>query len=148
MHNNSVLYQIKSLEKSISKVLMNEDECKNINRPLTMTQINIIHYLLNNSDVYQKDLENALDLSRATLSEVLKTMEKNKLIERVVSSNDLRMKKVILNENTKHLFESKIDRLKKIEDVIIKDLDEQELITFNRIIGKMIENIEFYGREK
>lgn len=147
MKDDCVLYQIKSLEKAITRILMNESACKEINSPLTMTQIQIVDYLLDNDEVYQKDIEHVLNLRRATVSGVLKNMEKNKLIERVVSSSDLRTKKIVLNENTKKIFMSKIKKLKDLENIVIKDITKEELITFNEIICKMKNNINLYGKE-
>ena len=83
--NNKVLYQLKSLEKIIIRNLLKDEEdhvlnCNNDLASLTPTQMQIVEYILNhnNEEIYQKDLENVLNLRRATVSGVLKTMKKNK----------------------------------------------------------------------
>ena len=78
----TILYQIKTLGKLILRLFMEDREhIKKISgstKP-TRTQFIILSYLIehSNEDVYQKDLENVLNLRRATVSGVLHTMEKN-----------------------------------------------------------------------
>lgn len=139
---DKILYNIKSLEKLIARyLLLNEAEKKNVPTP---TQIQIIEYLVRNQDkeVFQKDLEEILNLRRATVSGVLQTMEKNKLIDRVVSKYDSRVKKIILNDNTKKLFLEKHNKLLEVEKMITKDITNEELVTFNNVINKMKNNLK------
>ena len=102
---NIVLFKIKELDKKIVRTILKENSDINI-PPLTSTQIQILKYMIEhqNEDVYQKDLENVLNLRRATVSGVLQTMEKNNLIKREIYENDVRVKKIILNEKTKSIF--------------------------------------------
>ncbi len=93
MKNRRVLYQIKSLEKS----LLRHNKDKSIkDKEITPTQMEILIYIFKNEDkdIYQKDLENVLNLRRATVSGVLQTMEKNHLITRVTDIEDTRAKKL------------------------------------------------------
>lgn len=139
---DKILYNIKSLEKLIARYLMmNEEEKKNVPTP---TQIQIIEYLVKNQnkEVFQKDLEEVLNLRRATVSGVLQTMEKNKLIDRVVSNYDSRVKRIILNENTKQLFLEKHNDLLKIEKLITSGISKNDLDTFNRVISSMKNNLK------
>ena len=96
MKKDKILYKIKSLEKLIVRYSFNEHFNMNISCP-TPTQMQIMEYVLNNQDtnIYQKDLENVLGLRRATVSGVLQTMEKNGLIARVITEEDARVKKII-----------------------------------------------------
>ena len=94
MEEYKVLFQIKSLQKIIFKKFLCNNNKYNVNKEFlpTPTQMQIIAYIMahENEEIYQKDLENVLKLTRATVSGVLQTMEKNSLIERVVDSNDTR----------------------------------------------------------
>ena len=89
MKSYRVLYDIKSLEALlvrtfIGDMIVQNEESKNFPTP---TQMQIIEYIMNvdSEDLYQRDLENVLNLRRATVSGVLQTMEKNSLIERISS---------------------------------------------------------------
>lgn len=145
MENYNVLYKIKSLEKNIIRYIMNN---KNINIPENMfpspTQFQIIEYMLNNNkkEINQKELENVLNIRRATISGVLQSMEKNGLIERITNENDTRSKKIKLNEKTIELYEKKKNKMQEIESTIIKNISPKDLDTFMKVLNIMKENIK------
>lgn len=141
MKNRRVLYQIKSLEKS----LLRHNKEKSIEeKEITPTQMEILLYIFKNEekDIYQKDLENILNLRRATVSGVLQTMEKNNLITRVTDAEDTRTKKIILNEETKKIFLKHLKQFDEIEKVIVDGISEEELKVFFEVIQKMKNNVE------
>ena len=143
MKDYKLLYQIKTLGALIGRLFVCSENNRNIILP-TPTQMQIIEYILENpnENVYQKDLEDILDLRRATVSGVLQTMERNHLIERIIDTNDSRVKKVILNENAKKIFESHEKKLEEIESRIVHDITEEELIQFLKVIKKMQNNLK------
>ena len=81
-------------------------------------------------------------LRRATVSGVLKTMEKNNLIVRVIDMKDSRVKKVVLKNSTKELFLKKIQEVETLEKIAIKDISKDDLDNFIKVIKKIKENIE------
>ena len=105
MQDYKVLYKIKTLEKLIVRNIMNEEEICSMKTP-TPTQVQIMEYILEhqNEEVYQKDLEDILNLRRATVSGVLQTMEKHGLLDRQIAKNDARVKKIILSKKAEQLF--------------------------------------------
>ena len=107
----------------------------------------IINYLLNHEDedVYQKDLEEILNLRRATVSGVLQTMERNSLIIRKVSINDARVKQIILQSDAKDRFLSGKKLIDTLNREIKRDLSDDEIKEFLRIINKMYDNIIKYS---
>ena len=117
MDSKNILYEVKTLEKMITREFIKDIDCtrKKIGFVPTPTQMQIIGYIIdhNGQKVYQKDLENVLSLRRATVSGVLKTMEKNKLIKRTVDTNDTRVKEIILEERAKKIF---LIKQKKMEE--------------------------------
>lgn len=144
-----ILYQIKTLDKMIFRKLCSSEDmlkAKNaiINRTMTPTQMQIIEYILehDSSSIYQKDLEKVLKLRRATVSGVLQTMEKNGLIERIVDEKDTRVKKIILNDKKKNIFYEKLEKIKIIENIIKRDISQEELDIFFGVILKMQSNIQ------
>lgn len=147
MNNSSILVQIKSLEQIIMRdffiKIINDEKIKMKNFP-SPTQMQIVDYILQNkgNPVFQKDLEKVVNLRRATISEVLKTMEKNNLIERCISSTDSRTKEIKLSKETKKIFEIKKKKILELEEIIKKDISDSELQTFSNVISKMKENIQ------
>lgn len=141
---DSVLFMIKALDKSIIKSLLNDKV-----EFIPPTQVEIIEYILNNcgKKVYQRELEKVLCLSRATVSSVLMTMEKRGLIKRVTDENDARSKQIILNDIAKKIFCNAKLKLKEINDVMIKDLSDKELKMFLSIVNKMKDNMDNYNNK-
>lgn len=144
MSDINVLYEIKSLEKEIVRTFINN---KDITIPENIfpspTQFQIIECIIENKnqEINQKDLEKHLNLSRATISGVLQTMEKKNLIKRVTNREDVRTKKIILNEKTKEIFEKKRKTIEHTEK-LIKNISEEDLETFLKVLNIMKENIK------
>ena len=134
---DKILYELKDLDYEI----INKINKTNKNIPIGITQVKIIEYLLKNSVAYQKDLEKNLNLSRATISCVLKTMEKNKLVDRTSNSLDARSKEVVLNQKLKSNLEQNMKKIKEIESLITKDIALEDLTIFYKVIKKMKENL-------
>lgn len=144
MKKNKLLYQIKELEKYIVLFLTKDRcNCQNISTP-TPTQIMIVNYIMTHdkNNIYQRDLEKELNLTRATLSGVLKTMEKNKIITRMIDINDARSKKIILNSKYEEIFKNSQKKLSETEKILTKNIDSKELEVFNNVLNKMKDNIK------
>ena len=142
-----ILFQVKNLEKIILRKLEPDEFEKQklselVQRP-TPTQMQILGYIIDNKnrEVYQRDLEEKLNLRRATISDVLHRMEKNGLITRKVDSNDTRSKKILLTEKSKEFFLAATNRMRDLEIVAIKNISDDELEVFGNVINKMIENM-------
>ena len=143
MSDNKILYKIRSLEKMVlRKCIFLDDDCFSKNAQ-AITQVQIIEYLLEhkNEDVYQCDLESVLNLKRATVSGVLKTMEKNNLIKRVVSSKDTRSKRLILNSELENKLAKNVYKVKSLESAITDGISSHDMNIFYSTLNKMIDNI-------
>lgn len=145
MGKTKILYQIKTLEKMIFRRLIqgSEIEKQNLKLEPTPTQMQILEYMMehSNEDIYQRDLENIVNLRRATVSGVLQTMEKNELIQRITDSADTRAKQIIITERAKKVFLEKKQKLENIEKIIIQDISKEDLETFSKVIEIMKNNI-------
>ncbi len=142
MENKKAIYQIKDLNHSIMRYCCEIGASKE-NMP-TPAQMQILHYISSKKDkkVYQRDIALALGLRRATLSEILKTMERNKLISRIPDKTDTRIKEIIISENAKQKFGDVKSTLNKAEKTIIKNIKPKDLETFFLVIKKMEENLK------
>ena len=78
MKENSVLYQIRTLENIVIRNFICDSnmEFKKLRKP-TPSQMQIMDYILNHSEdeIYQRDLEEVLNLRRATVSGVLQNIQ-------------------------------------------------------------------------
>ena len=146
-----VLYQIKTLDKLIFRTLMGDvgfdekriEEIKK-NKVITPTQMYIISYILKSpeGEVEQKDLEKVLNLRRATVSGVLHTIEKNDLIVRITNELDTRKKKIRLNSKAEEIFCENRKNFEKLEKIVRRDIEEEDLEVFFRVVEKMKQNIK------
>ena len=145
MEKQRVTYLIKDLNHEIIRYICLSGIDKQ-NMP-TPAQMQILHFIISkqNEKIYQKDIGNALNLRRATLSEILKTMEKNNLIFRVKDKNDTRKKEIIISETAKNNFQIVKDKLNEAEKVITSGIKKEDLELFFKTINKMKENIKTKG---
>ncbi len=135
--NEGMLYKMNSLNIVIGRKML-------VDR-FGASQMIIMNYILHHRDgVYQKDLENILNLRRATVSGVLKTMEKHNLIERVICKEDVSCKKIVLKSDAINMFEEKKKEFLKLEEVVKKGLSKEEIDEFNHIIDSMRNNLIAY----
>lgn len=140
--NKGIYCQIKDLEISVVRLIFNNT--KNKLSPPTMTQARIMDYLIKNKnkEIYQKDLEKELNLRRATVSEVLATMEKKSLITKEQNPHDARSKKIVLLEPEEKKHQEAKENVDKIEKILTTNLSEEELRIFSLTLKKMQENLK------
>lgn len=143
MEDKNIFNSIKELEKGIVRKIMSETSHDEMYSKPSIAQMQIIKYILKNDGkiIYQRDLEEVFNLRRATISGILKTMEKNNVIIRVCDPNDARGKIVILSDDAKKFFKEKETLFKKLETVLKKDISKEELEIFYKVILKMRDNI-------
>lgn len=142
MENLRVTYQIKNLNHEIIRYIC-ETKVEKKEFP-TPAQMQILHYIFSKKGdkVYQRDIGNALNLRRATLSEILKTMEKNGLIYKIPDKNDTRIKEIILSDKALINFETVKKSLNSAEKVVTKGIDKKDLDIFLSVLAKMNQNIK------
>ena len=146
--DNSVLKNIKIFHQLVINSIGVKDMPKYPS--VTTTQIQIMEYIISRPKkcALQKEFEKVLGLSRATVSSVLITMEKNGLIVRITDNTDNRTKKIVLSSNAQRVFNSSKEKIKKIEDICLKDITEKGLNTFINVLSKMTENLKEERNEK
>lgn len=139
MKNNSLVFKLKMLNQLLMTSMIN-DEAKPATLPRP-TQMLIIDYLWENEDkdIFQRDIEKKLNVSRATVSDVLRTMEKYELVKRVPESNT---KRVILLDKAKEYKRLADKKIKELEDMISNNISESDLEKFLSILDIMIKNID------
>ena len=117
---------------------MKSEPCSN--RP-TASQIRFIDYLANHDEVYQSDFEKEFNISRATVYDVLNTMEKKGIITREKCNVDTRKNKVILNSDVLEHHRKVKEKIANINKELIKNIESNDLIVFNSVIEQMNKNM-------
>lgn len=141
MDKADILFQIKGLNKSVVRAMMKNKNIKDYPSP---TQIMIINFMIDHRDeeIFQKDIENHLGLSRATISDVLNTMEKNNIIKRYISSKDTRTKNVILNELAFDKHSEAIKHIQKINTIVKSNISKEDMEIFIQVLHQMRKNLD------
>ncbi|MDV0441881.1 MarR family winged helix-turn-helix transcriptional regulator [Methanorbis furvi] len=136
-----VIIEIKKLANQIKRQLHNSDsfsKCEN----LTGVQGWIIGYLHHQEkDIFQKDIEEQLEVRRSTASGILQLMEKNGLIIREPVPYDARLKKLILTEKAKDIHRRVAGEMNRIDSRLTRGLTSEELTLFCSVIARMQKNL-------
>jgi len=92
-------------------------------------------------NVYQKDIEAAFSITRATTSKMLTLMEKNGLITRSGVRGDARLKQIRLTERAE-TYARQIERgLIEFEQQVIGDMTDEEQEVLLRYLRRMQRNV-------
>lgn len=142
-----VIDELKKLDIKIAKKLFQESKHQAIKRPPSTLQAKILKFLLENKNegICQKDLENNFNVSKATISEVLLTMEKAKVIKRVSVPDDARVKRIILTNTSLERLEELEKNFQAINDELVAGISDDELAQFINILNKMQDNMKKKG---
>ena len=108
------------------------------------TEGKVIHFLFENSGkpVYQKNIESVFALRAATATQVLDSLEKQELIERVPSKEDKRLKEIVLTKKADKLKDDIFHDLNQLESQIVRGLSEAQLHAWCEITNQMIQNLQ------
>lgn len=92
-------------------------------------------------DIFQRDIEEELEIRRSSATSVLQLMEKNGLLQRVSVSEDARLKKIILTEKGMEIQRNVYDSIVKFEKNLIDELSEAELVILVTLIDRLYKKI-------
>lgn len=92
-------------------------------------------------DVFQKDLEVTFSASAATVTNILKVMEKEGLIRRVPMPNDARLKKIEMTEKGCIIDTAARTQVSRLEDGMKKGFTEEEFARFREYLDRITQNI-------
>lgn len=101
----------------------------------------VIYDLSKVKDVYAKDIEDAFDMRRATVTGILQLMEKNGIIVREENNVDGRLKRIRLTQKAIDLRLKMKKNIQKVESNLLSDLSKEEIETFLKIMEKMSHNL-------
>ena len=109
----------------------------------TRMQCATLHYLRRHQDedVFQKDLEAAFSISGATVTNILKVMEKDGLITRVPMEKDARLKKIVMTEKGMKYVKAAHSNVVRLEEGMEKGFSEEEIRRFREYLDRLTQNI-------
>ena len=134
-------FQLKTLSllyhRDINAQLDKKDE-------ITPIQGWIINYIIEHpdKDIFQRDLEEAMQIRRSTVSGILRLMEKHGLIVRTAVSDDARLKKLSVTDKARLVHKQVNDAIFATEQKLIAGVGEDDLQLVKNVLDKMKKNLE------
>ena len=138
---NSIGHKVRIINNNIDKYFHSSWEKAGIEP--TRMQCATLRYLRLHEDenVFQKDLEVAFEISGATVTNILKVMEKEGLITRIPMENDARLKKVEMTEKGRAFDKVARENVNRLEQGMQKGFTEEELTIFRSYLERLAQNI-------
>ena len=104
----------------------------------------ILFYLHENKskDIFQKDLEDAFDITRSTASKVLSLMEEKGLVMRGAVAGDARLKKITITEKGEEVVSTLVHNRKMMEESLTEGFTEEELKQLYAYLKRMKDNMK------
>ena len=94
-----------------------------------------------------KDIEKELNISKSVASNLVKRMVQNSLVELEESPSDKRAKFVRLTDKARSQMQQVKAFFERIDKKLMEDIDEDELLIFEKVLGQLQENIKGIGGE-
>ncbi len=92
-----------------------------------------------------KDIEKELNISKSVASNLVKRMVQNSLVELEESPSDKRAKFVRLTDKACSQMQQVKAFFKRIDKQLLADIDEGELLIFEKVLNQLQENIKRIG---
>ena len=94
-----------------------------------------------------KDIEQELNISKSVASNLVKRMVQNGLVELEASPRDKRAKFVRLTDKARSQMQEVKAFFERIDKQLMEDIDEDELLIFEKVLGQLQANIKGIGGE-
>ena len=92
-----------------------------------------------------KDIEQELNITKSVASNLVKRMVQNGLVELEASPSDKRAKFVCLTDKARSQMQQVKAFFERIDKQLMEDIDEDELLIFEKVLGQLQENIKGIG---
>ncbi len=94
-----------------------------------------------------KDIEKELNITKSVASNLVKRMVQNSLVELEASPVDKRAKFVRLTDKARSQMKQVKAFFERIDKQLMEDIDEDELLIFEKVLAQLQENIKGIGGE-
>ena len=104
----------------------------------------MIGYIMDNPDrnIFQKDIEAEFHLSGATVTNMLKSLEKKGYIVRTPMENDARLKRIELTQKALDHENRVRENIRVIEEAMHKGFSKEEFDMMLGFLDRVIDNME------
>lgn len=133
------------LRNSIHRIMMQADS-NLMQYDITNQQARVVGFIGEKQEegvtVNQKDIELYLDITSASVSNLLRGLEKKGFIERIRSSSDDRAKEIYLTLKGRELITTFNSVFSEIENKIVQGMTEEQKKLFLELLKKVIKNFD------
>ena len=135
-------YKIGLIHNQIHK-RMEEKKLENEKEPLTGMQRWTLGYLSEHEGqaVYQRDIEEAFKISRATASNMLSVMERRGFIERQPVEHDARLKKIVMTDLACDTIKRANQDVKEMETLLQQGLSGEDVVHLKKCLDIILKNL-------
>lgn len=93
-------------------------------------------------ELFQRDVEKHLEISRASVTSVLQLLEKNGFIRRESVKNDARLKKIVVTEKGVQAHNRILESLDQMEKHLTDGISGEDMEIFVSVMERIRENLE------
>lgn len=111
------------------------------NHNITRVQWTALYYIGDNEGITQKHLAQILDSNESSIVRLIDRMEKENIVRREKDPSDRRITKLFLTEDGMKKIQELLPIGEKFSRDCIKDISEEDLETFKRVLNKMVKNL-------
>ena len=138
---NTIGFKIRLIHNQIHKIM----EAKRVESEddLTGMQRWIIGFLIDHAgeDVFQRDIETAFSVSRATASNMLAVMERRGFIARETVASDARLKKLVVLDKARKMQARARQDVREMEEQLIRGMGDDEVAQLTALLDRVLGNL-------
>ncbi|WP_040215264.1 MarR family winged helix-turn-helix transcriptional regulator [Clostridium polynesiense] len=108
---------------------------------ITRVQWIALYYLDKHESLSQMELADKLNIKPSTVVRLMDRMERDELVQRVQNPKDRRSYNVIFTDKGKSFWDTIKDEGEIMSRDFTRDISEEDLNTFKKVLEKMVENI-------
>lgn len=144
-----IMFLLRAIHNQI-KVIIRKSAPQNEVGPKSQLQGGILGYLYHHEEpVYQRDLEREFRISRATATNTLQVMERDRLIVRKAEERDARLKRIQMTDEARRGHMQMEAHMDTMERWLVEGLSDSEVEELRRLLGilmgNMVERASEYG---
>ncbi|MFL0267888.1 MarR family winged helix-turn-helix transcriptional regulator [Candidatus Clostridium radicumherbarum] len=112
------------------------------NTGITRVQWIALYYLKTQKRISQKDLSRLMNVKDSSAGRLIDRLERDGLIERERNDNDRRVIYISLTDKGDKLISDLIPFGTQFNDDLLEGIDEKDLLIYDKVLKKMLSNIE------
>ncbi len=106
-----------------------------------------MYYISTNKIISQRELSLLMHVADSSIGRLLDRLERDEMIVRLTNESDRRVTMVMLTERGEALMKKLIPYGEKFNDDLTEGINQEDLIVFQNVLDKMIENTKKINTE-